>query len=110
MDPTIVDTNQTKIHICKNLKYFSSTLTENYKLIGITLYQDGQGNSLKVTLEAALLTESINDSPTSGRCDYYDTIATYNMQLKWLSVDDHAFSNYDASLGYFFLRHFVDNT
>ena len=79
MDPTIVDTNQTKIYICKNLEYFSSTLTENYKLIGITLYQDGWGNSWKVTLEADLFTESINGSPTSGRCDYYDTTATYNM-------------------------------
>lgn len=45
MDLTIVNTNQTKIHIYKNLEYFSSTLTENYKLIGITLYQDGWGNS-----------------------------------------------------------------
>ena len=40
MAPTIVDTNQTKIHIYKNLEYFSNTLIENYKLIGITLYQD----------------------------------------------------------------------
>lgn len=76
---TIIDTNQIKIYICKNLEYFSSTLTENYKLIGITLYQDGWGNSWKVILEVDLLTESINGSPISGRCDYYDTTAIYNM-------------------------------
>lgn len=79
MNPTIVDTNQTKIHIYINLKYFSSTLTENYKLIEITLYQDSWGNSWKVTLEVDLLTESINGNLTSDRYDYYDTTATYNM-------------------------------
>lgn len=68
------------------------------------------GNSWKFISEAALLTESINGSSTSGRYDYYDTTVTYNLQLKWLSVGGRAFSSYDASLSYFFLRHFVDNT
>nr|DAN06225.1 MAG TPA: tail collar fiber protein [Bacteriophage sp.] len=74
----IIDTNQTKVYICKNPEYFSSTLTENYKLIGTTLYQNGWGKSWKFTSEADLLTESVGANLTSGICDYY-YITTTNM-------------------------------
>lgn len=96
MDSTIIDTNQTKVYICKNPEYFSSTLTENYKLIGTTLYKDGWGKSWKFTSEADLLTESIGDSPTSGRCDYYQIINSI-IQLKQLCVGGCA--NYDSFAG-----------
>lgn len=106
MDATIIDTNQTKVYICKNPEYFSSTLTENYKLIGTTLYQDGWGKSWKFTSEADLLTESVGANPTSGRCDYYYITIT-NMQLKQLSVGSHANSGSLAGLGCLYLDNFV---
>ena len=109
MDPTTVDTNQTKIYICKNPEYFSSTLTENYKLIGTTLYQDGWGKSWKFTSEADLLTESIGGGPTSGRCDYY-YIVTSDIQLKQLCVGGRAGVGSFAGLGCLFLDYFVGST
>ena len=109
MDPTITDTNQTKVYICKNPEYFSNTLTENYKLIGTTLYQDGWGKSWKFTSEADLLTESVGANSTSGRCDYYYTTTT-NMQLKQLSVGGGANYGSRAGLGYLYLAYFVGFT
>lgn len=109
MDATIIDTNQTKVYICKNPEYFSSTLTENYKLIGTTLYQDGWGKSWKFTSEADLLTESVGANSTSGRCDYY-YITTPNMQLKQLSVGGYASSGSSAGLGCLHLDDFVGST
>lgn len=99
MDTTIVDTNQTRIYICKNPEYFSSTLTENYKLIGTTLYQNGWGKSWKFTSEADLLTESIDGSPTSGRCDYYYTVSS-DVKLRQLYVGGYANLDYIAGLGF----------
>ena len=109
IDPTIIDTNQTKVYICKNPEYFSSTLTENYKLIGTILYQNGWGKSWKFTSEADLLTESVGANSTSGRCDYYYIIAT-NMQLKQLSVGGRAFDGSLAGLGCLGLDNFVGFT
>lgn len=99
MDPTIVDTNQIKIYICKNPEYFSSTLTENYKLIGTTLYQDGWIKSWKFTSEADLLIESIGGSPTSDKCDYYYTINTL-IRLRQLAVGGIANQGSKAGLSY----------
>ena len=109
MDATIIDTNQTKVYICKNPEYFSSTLTENYKLIGTTLYQDGWGKSWKFTSEADLLTESVGANSTSGRCDYY-YITTTNMQLKQLYVGGSALNGSPAGLGCLDLAYFVGYT
>lgn len=39
LDSTIINTNQIKVYIY--LEQFSNILTENYKLIGTTLYQNG---------------------------------------------------------------------
>ena len=97
MDPTIIDTNQTKVYICKNPEYFSSTLTENYKLIGTTVYQNGYGKGWKFTSEADLLIESIGGNLTSGLCDYY-YITSSNIQLKQLFIGGRADSNYSAGL------------
>ena len=102
IDLTIVDTNQTKIYICKNPEHFSSTLTENYKLIGTTLYQNGWGKSWKFTSEADLLTESMGGSPTSGRCDYYFIITT-TMSLNQLLVGGSASYGYFNGLGCLYL-------
>lgn len=106
MDPTIIDTNQTKVYICKKPEYFSSTLTENYELIGTTLYQNGYGKSWKFTSEADLLTESVGANATSGRCDYY-YVTTTNMQLKQLYVGGGAHAGSSAGLGYLNLDYFV---
>lgn len=98
IDPTVVDTNQTKVYICKNPEQFSSELTENYKLIGTTLYQDGWGKSWKFTSEADLLTESVGASSISGRCDYYLINSNYT-QLRQLCVGDGADGGSNAGLG-----------
>ncbi len=97
MDPTIIDTNQTKIYICKNPEYFSSTLTENYKLIGTAVYQNGYGKGWKFTSDADLLIESTGGNSTSGLCDYY-YITNNNIQLKQLSIGGRADSTYGAGL------------
>lgn len=77
MDSTIVDTNQAKIHICKNPEYFSSTLTENYKLIGTIKYQDGWIEHWKFTSEADLLIESTNTSAILSKCDFSYVTSAY---------------------------------
>ena len=106
MNPTIVNTNQVKIYQCKNPEYFSSTLTENYELLGTILYKDGWGKKWKFTSEADLLTESVGATSTTDICDYYYIQSEYT-QLRQLSVGGSVYSDSYAGLGCFVFRRFM---
>ena len=108
MNPTIVNTNQAKVYICKNPEYFSSTFTKNFKLIGTTLYQNGWGKNWKFTQEADLLTEGTGASSTSGRCDYY-YITSDSTLLRRLSVGGRADSGSNAGFSAITLSGYMSN-
>ena len=100
IDSTIINTNQVKMYICKNPEYFSSAITNNYKLLGTTLYKSGWVKSWKFTSEADLLIESVTTSSTTSIGDYY-YIESLDTQLRCIFVGGGAHYGADAGLGNF---------
>lgn len=90
--------NEANMYICKNPEQFSNTLTSNYKLIGITLLQEGFNKYWKYTQEADLITQAIGGTPTTYICDYnylYNNVG--NMAI--LVAGGHSAQNEKIGIG-----------
>ena len=106
-DPTIVNTDQVRVYICKNPDKFASTLTSDYKLLGTTLYKDGWGKNWKFSQEANLLTESIGGSFNTNRCDYYIIQGTMT-SLRQLFVGGRYTSGSNSGLGCLYFHYAIN--